>query len=109
MGVEAGSLVASDLLVLASRIIMAKSLILTYLLWLFGGNFGLHHFYLNRDIQGFLWLCLPGGYFGLGWFRDLWRIPTYVREANDDPDYLKNLAEIMRAKSKPPFSFARCF
>ena len=39
---------------------MAKSLILTYLLWLFGGGFGLHHFYLNRNIQGFLWLCLPG-------------------------------------------------
>ena len=39
---------------------MAKSVILTYLLWLFGGGFGLHHFYLNRNIQGFLWLCLPG-------------------------------------------------
>ena len=37
---------------------MAKSVILTYLLWFFGGGFGLHHFYLNRNIQGFLWLCL---------------------------------------------------
>lgn len=86
---------------------MAKSLILTYLLWLIGGPFGLHHFYLNRNIQGFLWLCLPGGYFGLGWFRDIWRIPSYVREANGDREYMKDLAARMKAKSKPPFSFAR--
>jgi hypothetical protein len=39
---------------------MAKSIILTYILWLFGGGFGLHHFYLKRDIQGFLYLCFPG-------------------------------------------------
>ena len=45
-----------------------------------------------------------GGYFGLGWFRDLWRIPAYVREANDDPEYLKNLSEKMRAKTKPGLS-----
>ncbi len=86
---------------------MAKSLCLTYLLWLIGGTFGLHHFYLNRNIHGFIWLCLPGGYFGLGWFRDLWRIPSYVREANNDPTYLRDLAEQMRARKKPPFSFAR--
>ena len=39
---------------------MAKSLILTYVLWLFGGWFGLHHFYLNKTIQGLLYLCCPG-------------------------------------------------
>lgn len=86
---------------------MAKSLIISYILWFFGGFVGLHHFYLNRTTQGFLWLCLPGGYFGLGWFRDFWRIPAYVREANDDPDYLRDLSEKMRARSKPGFSFAR--
>jgi len=86
---------------------MAKSLCLTYLFWLFGGGFGLHHFYLNRNVQGFLWLCLPGGYFGLGWFRDLWRIPSYVREANDDPTYLNDITEQMRTKKKPPFSIMR--
>ena len=52
---------------------------------------------------------LLGGYFGLGWFRDLWRIPSYVREANDDPEYIKNLTEQMRSKKKPPFSFMRFF
>lgn len=45
-----------------------------------------------------------GGYFGVGWVRDLWRIPEYVRDANDDPDYLKRLREKMKARAKPPFS-----
>ena len=39
---------------------MAKSLIVTYILWLFGGFLGLHHFYLNRIIHGFLYMCCPG-------------------------------------------------
>lgn len=86
---------------------MAKSVILTYLFWLFGGWIGLHHFYLNKTVQGFLYLCCPGGYFGAGWIRDLWRIPTYVKDANDDPEYLKNLAKQMNDKKRPPISFAR--
>ena len=45
-----------------------------------------------------------GGYFGLGWFRDLWRIPSYVREANDDPTYINDITEQMRTRKKPPFS-----
>ena len=56
----------------------------TYFLWLVGGWFGLHHFYLKRDKQAFIWWCFPGGYFGLGWIRDLWRIPEYVKEANEE-------------------------
>ena len=47
---------------------------------------------------------IQGGYFGLGWFRDIWRIPSYVREANDDPAYLIDLTEKMRTRKKPPFS-----
>ena len=46
---------------------MAKSLIISYILWFFGGFVGLHHFYLNRTTQGFLWLCLPGKCF-CKWF-----------------------------------------
>jgi DnaJ family protein C protein 22 len=45
-----------------------------------------------------------GGYFGAGWIRDVWRIPAYVREANDDPFYLKDITEKMRTLKKPPFS-----
>lgn len=86
---------------------MGKSVCITYFLWLFGGYFGLHHFYLRRYKQALVWWCLPGGYFGAGWFRDMWRIPEYVRDANDDPKYLKELAEKMRKTAKPPFSFVR--
>lgn len=84
-----------------------KSLFVTYLLWLFGGFFGLHHFYLGRNVQGFLWACFGGGYFGAGWVRDFWRIPEYVRDANDDPEYLIALAAKMRRLERPPFSFVR--
>ena len=45
-----------------------------------------------------------GGYFGLGWTRDIWRIPEYVRDANDEPDHLRKLTEKMRKSDKPPFS-----
>ena len=51
-----------------------------------------------------IFLKISGGYFGAGWFRDIWRIPTYVKEANDDPDYLRNLAEQMRERKRPPWS-----
>ena len=105
--------------------VMAKSLILTYVFWLVGGAVGLHHVYLGRFKQAFLYWCMPGktpsvypllcctiyfgcgffsgGYFGAGWFRDLWRIPEYVRDANNDPDFLADLSEKVRTWSKPPF------
>jgi len=86
---------------------MAKSLILTYVFWLVGGAVGLHHVYLGRFKQAFLYWCMPGGYFGAGWFRDLWRIPEYVRDANNDPDFLADLSEKVRTWSKPPFKFVR--
>ena len=66
-----------------------KSLFVTYFLWLFGGFFGLHHFYLGRDAQAFLYWCTLGGYLGCGWIRDLFYIRRYVGEANEDPVYLE--------------------
>lgn len=83
-----------------------KSMSLTYLLWLCGGFFGLHHFYLGRDIQGFLWWCTLGGYFG-GWFRDFFFIPEYIRAANNDAEYNKKLSQTMRFYKIPPFSVWR--
>ena len=80
-----------------------KSLKVAYFLWFFGGFFGLHHFYLERDIQGFLWLCFPGGYFGLGWIRDLWRLPDYVDEANNEP----HMHTKKNTLDKPKFSWPR--
>ncbi|UYV74210.1 DNAJC22 [Cordylochernes scorpioides] len=88
---------------------MAKSLFLTYLFWLIGGIFGLHHFYLQRDRHAFIWWISVGGYFGLGWIRDLWRIPKYVKDANEDVDYIEELTEKMRKQSTPVSSSARLF
>ena len=45
-----------------------KSLFITYLLWLIGGWIGLHHFYLRRDKQAFLWWSTFGGVCLLGKF-----------------------------------------
>jgi len=52
-----------------------KSVILAYLFWGIGGWFGLHHFYLGRDRQAFVWWCLLAGYGGVGWFTDIFSIP----------------------------------
>jgi len=59
------------------------SVVVTYVLWLLGGWIGLHHFYLKRDKQAFLWWCSCGGFI-FGWVRDLIRIPAYVDDANDE-------------------------
>ena len=68
---------------------MAKNTFVAYLLWLIGGGFGLHHFYLGRDRHAFTWICTWGGY-GLGWIRDFFRIPDYVEDANDEEEYAQN-------------------
>ena len=75
---------------------MAKSLCLAYFFWAIGGCFGLHHIYLGRDRHAFLVWSTGAGYFGLGLLRDLWRIPSYVKDANNDPGYLNELVEKMR-------------
>ncbi|KAH3749640.1 hypothetical protein DPMN_184141 [Dreissena polymorpha] len=45
------------------------NLTLTYVLWLFGGIFGLHHLYLNRPRHCFIWCVTWGGMF-IGWLDD---------------------------------------
>ncbi|XP_046395454.1 dnaJ homolog subfamily C member 22 [Ischnura elegans] len=87
---------------------MAKKSVLTaYLLWLFGGFLGLHHLYLGRDAQAFLWWCTLGGYAGCGWLRDILHIPEYVADANNDESFLKKHIEKLRKHDKPPFSTNR--
>ncbi|GBN25954.1 DnaJ subfamily C member 22, partial [Araneus ventricosus] len=86
-----------------------KSLFVTYLLWLFGGFFGLHHLYLGRDYQALIWWMFAGGYFGLGLIRDLWRIPEYVKDANEESSYMEELAEKMRKNPKPSAGTVRYF
>ncbi len=59
-----------------------KSILVAYLLWLFGGPFlGLHKFYLGRPCMGLLYLCTCGGFF-LGWITDFFTLPHQVQMAN---------------------------
>jgi len=84
-----------------------KNLFFTYVLWLFFGAFGLHHFYLGRDRQAFVWWSTFGGLFLLGWLRDLWRIPSYVDDANEEKDVMEELTRKMRLRNEPPFNISR--
>lgn len=71
-----------------------------YFWWLFGGIFGAHHVYLERDDHAFVWFCTLGGYFGIGWLRDLFKIPTYVADANDQPQYIEWFKLQVRSNKK---------
>ncbi|XP_026673241.1 dnaJ homolog subfamily C member 22 [Ceratina calcarata] len=84
-----------------------KSKLWAYVLWLFGGLFGAHHVYLERDLQALAYFSTFGGYFGLGWLRDIYRIPCYVRDANDDPNFLNEFKKNVKLYRKPPFSAVR--
>lgn len=59
-----------------------------YTLWFPFGLLGFHHFYLNKPGFGVLYLFTLG-LFGIGWLVDLFRIPSLVREANENPVALK--------------------
>ncbi|XP_060080062.1 dnaJ homolog subfamily C member 22-like [Ylistrum balloti] len=83
------------------------NIVVAYILWLTGGWLGLHHFYLGRDKQAFVWWATWGGCLGLGWFRDLWRLPEYVYEANNDERYLNELRYRLVVFPRPPFNVAR--
>ena len=62
---------------------------LGYALWALGiaGLFGVHRIYLGKYGTGILYL-LTFGLFGIGWFVDLFRMKTLVREANIREGYL---------------------
>lgn len=84
-----------------------KSLIVSYFLWLVGGWFGIHHIYLGRDIQAFVWWSTFGGYFGMGWLVDFFRMPAMVRDTNEEPAYMAKLVQKWHTQSKPDFSVVR--
>ena len=76
-----------------------KSSFYAYLLWLFTGIFGGHHFYLRRDRHAFVWWTTLGGFL-VGWLGEAFAIPRYVRDANDDPKHMEELAARMRKSKK---------
>lgn len=84
-----------------------KSIFVTYILWFFGGIFGLHHLYLRRDHQAFVYWSTLGGYFGVGWFYDAFNIPSMVREANLDPRFQDEFNRKLFLERKPSFSTTR--
>lgn len=79
---------------------MTKSLKKAYLLWCVGGLFGLHHVYLGRDKQALIWSMTFGGFL-IGLLRDLYRMPTYVNEANQDEEYMSRL-KLKQSRLKTP-------
>lgn len=84
-----------------------KSLFIAYLLLFLGGFFGLHQLYLRRYRHAFaLWISF-GGYFGIGLIRELWRLPDYVAETNEDKVYMEKLVLLMRTLPRPPFGYIR--
>lgn len=74
-----------------------KSKFWAYFWWLFGGFLGAHHLYLERDDHAVIYFCTLGGYFGIGWLRDIYKIPSYVADANDQPEYLHSFKHQVRA------------
>lgn len=58
-----------------------KRLLTSYVLWLCGGFFGAHHFYLDRVVHGTMCVFSLNVFFlGFGW--DAVRMPAYVRDFN---------------------------
>lgn len=80
---------------------MAKGLLMTYVLWAFGGPVGLHHLYLGRDSHALLWMLTLGGG-GLGWLWEFWKLPSFVAEANRVQSWKQRLEE-----ERPPLSLLR--
>ncbi|MDZ4290130.1 MAG: TM2 domain-containing protein [Prosthecobacter sp.] len=56
------------------------SVLIGYLLWIFGFT-GSHRFYYGRPLTGILWF-FTGGLFLIGWFVDLFLIPSMDRTAD---------------------------
>lgn len=58
-----------------------KELGIAYLLWFFCGLWGVHKFYLEKFGMGVLYL-LTFGLFFIGWFIDLFTLPSQVERYN---------------------------
>lgn len=43
----------------------------------------------------------------MGLFRDLWRIREYIKDVNEDPEYIAELGSEMKKKEPPPSTWVR--
>lgn len=83
------------------------SLFIAYFCYFIGGLWGLHHIYLKRPDHAFLISATIGGYFLAGLLRDLFKLPSYVKEANHDPEYERQFKNLVKSSTKPKSSWAR--
>ena len=84
-----------------------KSIFWAYFLWMTGGFFGLHQIYLGRDNHAItIWMSM-GGCLGIGLIRDLWKMPSYLANVNQDPDRVAYLNRRMSSRKEPGFGFTR--
>lgn len=60
--------------------ISTHSMLVGYILWIFGFT-GSHRFYFGKPITGTIWFC-TFGLLGIGWFIDLFLIPSMDRQAD---------------------------
>lgn len=86
-----------------------KSVTITYFLWFFGGILGFHHYYLRRTEQAIVWFCTFGGFLGTAWVFEFFKIPKYVREANEDPIFVEEFRKRLQTQERPKFSLRRMF
>ena len=66
-----------------------KELWIAYILWLFGGLLGIHKFYLEKFVIGILYF-FTCGFFFVGWFIDLFTLPSQVERYNLRMHYTYN-------------------
>lgn len=50
--------------------------------------------------HGFLMWCTLGGYCGMAWIYDIIRIPSLVRDANEDPKFIEQYIEKLKKHPK---------
>jgi DnaJ family protein C protein 22 len=87
---------------------MSKTLHIAYICWLIGGLFGLHHAYLRKDKHALIYFSTLGGFL-ICWLVDVFRIPSYVREANRDDYYTAKLESTKNQLKAPSFHGFRFF
>lgn len=58
-----------------------KELWIAYFLWFFFGLLGIHKFYLEKFGMGIIYI-LTGGFFFIGWFIDLFTLPSQLERYN---------------------------
>jgi DnaJ homolog subfamily C member 22 len=82
-----------------------KTVTKAYLFWLFGGLFGLHHIYLHRDKQAIVCFSTFGSFL-IGLLLDIFNIPHYVREYNEDIELNQQLTKVRSRQKTPSFRWS---